>query len=170
MRKIGSKDKFNPMIKELYEIVLYDANSNRNIRIGALNIGDYRKYFPIAIKNSLSQKKFWFFLLDKLKDFALKFIFSFIMYLIVIISFIFIVSNLPFKFDILLKILTNDSFLFVTNLYLITSLCYYLILFVSKSSLYFNRELVKLFLNNSIFNNTDYDYEKIYLIKKFKFK
>ncbi|ENV52067.1 hypothetical protein F953_00479 [Acinetobacter junii CIP 107470 = MTCC 11364] len=92
------------------------------------------------------------------------------MYLIVSISFIFYVTKLPISFDNLLKILTHNLYLFFMLLYCTTSLFYHLTMIARKSLLYINREITKLFLNNSIFNKTDYNYDNIYLIKKLKFK
>ncbi|ENV52069.1 hypothetical protein F953_00481 [Acinetobacter junii CIP 107470 = MTCC 11364] len=51
MIKNRVKDKINSMLEEVYEIVFYDCNSNRDIRIGALKSDDYKKYLPVETVN-----------------------------------------------------------------------------------------------------------------------
>ncbi|MFX8452750.1 hypothetical protein [Acinetobacter baumannii] len=157
-------------LKDFYQIVLYDQRANRDIILGRIDDKQYKKYLPTAIKNSISQKAFWLFLLKRLKSLMPRFLLSFLIYLIVSISFVFSVSELKITTDNLLQIINYPAYLFITFLYLITSSFYFLIQTIRKSTLYIDREVTRLFFINSIFNKTDYDYSNIYLERVLKFK
>ncbi len=157
-------------VKSFYQIILYDQKTNRDIILGRIDEKKYIKHLPVAIKNSLTQKAFWLFLLKRLKSLMPRFILSFLIYLIVSISFVFSVSELKITTDNLLQVINYPAYLSITFLYLITSSFYFLIQTIRKSTLYIDREIIRLFFIDSIFNKTDYDYSNIYLERVLKFK